>query len=1313
MQIRNLVPLPERPETVITMDEAIQAKSQQTIQSYVVTRNVEYLLTRVLSHVANGQGQGFWVLGAYGSGKSHFMSFLTLLLQNHTDCWVRLSPDLRGKFQQDMRGKRILCVNFTLTEVNDLKVKLFQCVEEAFARHGITLTLRDEERIVRNFVEKNWQAIRPEDFYAFIRAEAGIAEEQWPEVLAGDRSRAAQVIVAYLQRVGFYSSKEYREIIYPNIKEGLEKIAGAVREHFDGLAIFTDELSHYLIKRKNQGNLAEDLEILQSLGQRITGEPIWLIAAAQENPGQILEPDQYLNREEEKVQDRFIQLVLSRINVEEILEKRIAVKSPDAQREVQELYLDLEDEFPELVQSVTESEFVRLYPFHRTFVDCLLRLAEYASRDRTVVEHLWLTLSAVQERCMTELVTVDELFDIFEDGLLKPRFREYYDIYFDTFLPLIEGGDYPLSRGLSKKLVKTLIILKICKQNGKTPKELAHILMEGMGLGVATDLAYEEILEILEELLIRGKGKHIRFSKADNLLDRVYDIDPSDSGFSIEHEIQSAMEGISQGNLARLINQLLNNHKDLFEGQPIAWNQWNPVTELWRNTQRQGKMMLAEVGQISRLAPLDPAQDDLDFELLVGLPHHNRRMDFEEHVRLLWNDDPRHLIWLPSDLDSFSFYQLKRYAAVKYLLDEKYSHPEREEELQKSAQLMAEVDDLQKKAQLIVQNAYFQGTIFNCRREYAPLTPFRCLEEVLGEVLKDVLDQVYTLHPLFGKKITRHHTNKLIREFVFPGRTRATHGEVLALAKPLQLMEERDGDAFLVSSSPYINEILKILEDGSRHSVMDEIYPNLRQVPFGMQEHILELLMAVMVVKGECRGRDKAGGLITGENLDFESLSSGDRSLLQKIRFLEKGDLIESGIWSEYVDLLQVMIPEINPQRSIVNQDRMWVQVLSLRSELIDEVEQGIKVLTQFCHQIEQEEMVREVVRPLLKIRHLLDEEFYHRDYQSHQGLIRFRRSVNNGFGSPEDFRQEYRKVKQVLQFVNRRKDQEMVHYYQYVKAINIPLRGYENLKLGVLTIRSKFAHVNRLIEDKEAYQSLVSELQNLQRKYISTYLEEHFRFHEEVSNFDAQLKGLPEYRALSLLDSVKAIKVAYNLKPIKRYIDNFFPSKCKTTSLAEILEKKPNCDCGFRLGDPFTIPPLDKIAPMLRKGVLEYIQQFQNTRRFRDYLENYMRKHPHSRIAELLTVNLNELGRVMELLNADVIEEINEALNSAYPITISANEIASALVGSYPALELRDLVGHFEEVLKGLLESRMADSPEDNLEKIVLMIEAASGGEM
>ena len=1307
MLIGDLVPLSERPETVITMDEAIKNNQAKTVKSYVVTQNVEQLFNRVLSHIIDGSGQGFWVLGSYGAGKSHFMSYLTLLLQNSHQAWEGLSPGLKSKFQQLVRKKDILTVNFTLTEVSNFKVKLFQAIEQAFEEQGISFSLRDDDKIIDNFIEKNWQAISHKDFYTFLEKEENIKDKKVEELLKEDREKAVRIIISYLQKSGFYSSKEYREIIYPDIKDGLKKVTAAVKENFDGLMLFVDELSHYLIKQKNQGNLPEELEVLQSIGQRIKGEPIWFMAAAQENPGQVFEEDRYLNQEEEKVQDRFIQLVLSRINIEEILEKRIAVKDEKGDKGIKELYQDFEDEFPNLLEYVTEEEFVRLYPFHRTYVDCLMRLAEYASRDRTVVEELWITLSKVQSNCITELVTVDGLFDVFAETLIKPRFREYYDIYFDTFQPIIGAKDYPLNRRVSNKLIKALIILKICKQNGKTPRELATILMEGMGLGVATNLAYEEILEILEELLVRSRGKHIRFSRAEDPLDRVYDIDPSDSGFSIEYEIQNTMEDISDIDLAHLINELLNEHKDLFEEQPISWNRSRPLEVNWRNTSRLGKMTLTNIDRLGKLEPLEPAENDLDLELLVGIPQYNRRTDLDAKLNEIWNDDPRHLIWLPSDLDSFSYNQLKRYAAVQYLLDEKYNHPEKEEDLQKSAQLMAEVDDLENRVRAIIQNAYFHGSIFNCFKDYSPLTPFRCLEELLIEIVSDIFEQVYPQHPDFGKKVSRLQTNKLIREFVLPGQSQQKLKELKNLGEPLQIVKERDGETYLISNSPYIDAILKILADGEKHSITREIYPTLRQGPYGIQEPSFEVLMATLIMKGECRGRGKAGSLITGETLEVDMIGSGDKSLINQIHYLEKGDLLGVDVWDEYVKMVEVLIPEIADGRSIVNQDKMWKKILDLQRELVEEIEQGIKIFTKFCHLLDQGSLVREIVKPLFKFHHLFDNELYHKDYQSHQGLTNLRVSVKDIFGTIKDFKREYLELNRYLLFINRRKDQEILGYYNYVRNIDAPLRGYEDLKIGLLTIRNKLTNIKRIILEETAYKSLITTFQTFKSSYIKTYLAEHQGYYNGVKDFREELKGQAEYKTLALLDSIKAIKVAYNLKPIKRYIDNFFPQQCNSAGVAERLEYHPQCECGFKPGTPFSSPPIKKITPMLRKGITEYIKQFQQAQRFRDYFENYLETNPESKIKELLEIDINDLPGIIKLITPEIIEEINQALDSTYPITISTDEIASALIGSYPAANLQDLKGQFEEILQGILENKLADSPEKNLEKIVLMIES------
>ncbi len=104
------------------------------------------------------------------------------------------------------------------------------------------------------------------------------------------------------------------------------------------------------------------------------------------------------------------------------------------------------------------------------------------------------------------------------------------------------------------------------------------------------------------------------------------------------------------------------------------------------------------------------------------------------------------------------------------------------------------------------------------------------------------------------------------------------------------------------------------------------------------------------------------------------------------------------------------------------------------------------------------------------------------------------------------------------------------------------------------------------------------------------------------------------------------------------------------------------------------------------------------------------MKKNPQSKIGDLLMVNLDDLEQILSLIDSQVVDEINEALDSTYPITISSNEIAAALVGSYPASNLKDVTSHFEEILLGIMESRMIDLPEKNMDKIVLMIESFLG---
>mgnify|MGYP000662718578 CR=1 FL=1 len=56
-------------------------------------------MKNVIHSLSLDKGQGFWVQGAYGSGKSHFMSYITVLLKN-SKYWVNLPEDIKNEYEE-------------------------------------------------------------------------------------------------------------------------------------------------------------------------------------------------------------------------------------------------------------------------------------------------------------------------------------------------------------------------------------------------------------------------------------------------------------------------------------------------------------------------------------------------------------------------------------------------------------------------------------------------------------------------------------------------------------------------------------------------------------------------------------------------------------------------------------------------------------------------------------------------------------------------------------------------------------------------------------------------------------------------------------------------------------------------------------------------------------------------------------------------------------------------------------------------------------------------------------------------------------
>ena len=174
----DLFKLSPRPEEVITMDVAISSQQKETVSNYIITSNLEGSFDKVFHSLTLDKGKGFWVQGAYGSVKSHFLSYITVLLK-YDQYWDLVPERFQKEYKEKIKQKKFLTVNFTLSEVNDLKVKMFDEIEAALKRDGHIAYIKNDRQIVAQFLENEYEFINKDKFYEVLEEECQITKEEW------------------------------------------------------------------------------------------------------------------------------------------------------------------------------------------------------------------------------------------------------------------------------------------------------------------------------------------------------------------------------------------------------------------------------------------------------------------------------------------------------------------------------------------------------------------------------------------------------------------------------------------------------------------------------------------------------------------------------------------------------------------------------------------------------------------------------------------------------------------------------------------------------------------------------------------------------------------------------------------------------------------------------------------------------------------------------------------------------------------------------------------------------------------------------
>ena len=336
---------------VVKVDQDESSVLVQELNEYVITRELKkHFITFFNNYIESFSETtadiGVWISGFFGSGKSHFLKMLSYLLENKEVQGVKTVERFRAKFADDPatfmlidratkgRTDTILfnidiegSINKDKTAVLRVFAKMFYNylgfygenlkvakLEQFIAKKGKT------EEFRRVFEEKNGASwLESRDAYAFFEDDI-VATLQ--EVLGMSEQAASN----------WFNGTE-------TVETSIAQLVSEIKEYVDAqprdfrLLFMIDEVGQYV------GGDTDLLINLQSLVEKIGSEcggKVWVVCTGQEAIDEIIKARE---NEFSRIQARFkTRLSLSSSSADEVIQKRILLKTDEAEHDLEQLY---------------------------------------------------------------------------------------------------------------------------------------------------------------------------------------------------------------------------------------------------------------------------------------------------------------------------------------------------------------------------------------------------------------------------------------------------------------------------------------------------------------------------------------------------------------------------------------------------------------------------------------------------------------------------------------------------------------------------------------------------------------------------------------------------------------------------------------------------------------------------------------------------------------------------------------------------------------------------------------------------------------
>ncbi len=725
--LRDLIHIPERVhqgDFVLKLSEGV-THADQTLRDYVVTPQLVDAFGNALGFiqqaVQTGGSKAAYLHGSFGSGKSHFMAVLNLLLAGNTQ--ARATPELADVVARNgwTSGRKFLLVPYHMVGARDMESAVLGQYAEFVRKLHPTAPVPGFYLAEGLFKDARELRARMGDESFFAKLNEG-AQQQGGGVGGGwgtfdsgwdpasfeaamldapngeERSRLVGDLISQ-----FFSA--YRTLAgsgesFVSLDDGLSIMSRHARDlGYDAVILFLDELVLWLASHAADVNFVsrEGTKLVKLVEATNADRPIPLVSfVARQRDLRDLVGENLAGVVQVQFSDvlkhwsaRFHTITLEDRNLPAIAEKRVLRPVNEVARQTMQAAFDdilklRKDVLDTLLTTTADREmFRKVYPFSPALVQTLIAVSAVLQRERTALKlMLQLLVDRRTDLELGQLIPVGDLYDAIAEGdePFSEGMRLHFDnakrLYSQRLLPMLERqhgvtweaiklgqADATAAKNLRNdaRLLKTLLLSALVPEV-ESLKALTGPRLAALNHGTfRSPIQGREGADILRKC--RDWAGEIGEIKITDDLQPVISIQVT--GVDIEPILRAAEINDNAGNKRKRIREVLFSELNI----PDNGGLFTTYEFTWRGTKREVELLYENVREMTddRLRGRSGAWTvvlDFPFDEDAGKGPNDDLARLREYR----GGDTRTLVWLPSFLSNKALADLGRLVVLDYIL---------------------------------------------------------------------------------------------------------------------------------------------------------------------------------------------------------------------------------------------------------------------------------------------------------------------------------------------------------------------------------------------------------------------------------------------------------------------------------------------------------------------------------------------------------------------------------------------------------------------------------------------------------------------